>query len=103
MGEAQGGREKSRGRRWLVLSEDGRHGWLGRHSDPSDEEIRTAEEGLVAQSLAGWLAVSEGDFWDIASNFVLMQVKPLANPTDDFEVATAKFLERRKSCLAELS
>ncbi len=94
---------RSKERRWLVLGEDGRHVWLGRHSDPSDAEIRAAEEGLAAQSLAGWLAVSEGDFWDIASDFVLLQVKPLANPADAFEVATARFLERRKSRLAELS
>ncbi len=87
---------RSKKRRWLVLGEDGRHVWLGRHSDPSKEEIRIAEERLAAQSLAGWLAVSEGDFYDLASDFVLLHVKPLANPTGDFEVAAAKFLERRR-------
>ena len=94
---------RSKERRWLVLYEDGRHVWLGRHSDPSDDEIRAAEEGLTAQSLAGWLAVSEGDFWDLASDFVLLEVKPLANPTDEFEAAKARFLEHRRSRLADLS
>jgi len=23
----------------MILAEDGRHGWIGRHTDPSEEEI----------------------------------------------------------------
>jgi hypothetical protein len=93
---------RSKERRWLVLDEDGRHVWLGRHSDPSDEEILIAEERLAAQSLAGWLAVSEGDFYDLTSDFVLLQVKSLANPIGKFDDTVTRFLERRKSRLIGL-
>jgi hypothetical protein len=92
---------KSKERHWLILGEDGRHVWLGRHSDPNDDEIRAAEERLATQALAGWLAVAEGDFWNLASDFVLLQVKPLANPSDDFEAAATRFLARRKSRLTQ--
>ena len=101
-GEALGGGARSRERRWLVLSEDGRYVWLGRHSDPRDDEIRVAEERLAAQSLAGWLAVSEGDFFAPVSDFVLLQVKPLANPIGKFDDTVTRFLERRKSRLIGL-
>lgn len=93
---------KAKDRRWLVLGEDGRHVWLGRHSDPSDDDIHAAKEGLSAQSLGGWLAVSDGDYWDLFCDFVLLPVRPLSNPTEDFEVAKTKFLDRRrKSQLSE--
>lgn len=41
--------------RWIILGTDGRHVFLGRHSDPSPEELAQVEAGLAAQGLAGWL------------------------------------------------
>ncbi len=32
---------------------------LGRHSDPSEEEISAAEQALRSQNLSGWLAIME--------------------------------------------
>jgi hypothetical protein len=39
-------RERSRERRWIVLGTDGCYVTLGRASDPSEEEVRQAEEAL---------------------------------------------------------
>ena len=35
--------------RWIVLGTDGRHVTMGRHTDPSPEEVEQAERGLAAQ------------------------------------------------------
>lgn len=82
-------RERSRERRWIVLGTDGRFVTLGRASDPSDEEVRGAEEALRAQGLAGWLAVMEGNPY-VGNAPRLMEVRPLAAPAVPFdEAATA--------------
>ncbi len=75
-------------RRWIVLTGDGRYVTLGRHSDPSTEEIDRAEEGLRQQGLAGWLAVMQGNPHAGAVPH-LMEVRPLADPAGSFESATA--------------
>jgi hypothetical protein len=50
-------------KRWIVLSQDGRHVTLGRHTDPSEEEIARAAEGLRSSGVGGWLAVTEGGYY----------------------------------------
>ena len=35
-----------RRRRWIVLSEDGRHSTIGRHTDPTEEQLDLAANGL---------------------------------------------------------
>lgn len=80
--------ERSRERRWVVLGTDGRYVTLGRASDPSEEEVRAAEDALRAQGLAGWLAVMEGNPY-VGVVPKIMQVKPLAEPTVAFEDASA--------------
>jgi hypothetical protein len=47
-------------RRWVVIAENGGHSTLGRHTDPTEDKIQTSEAALIAQALAGWLAVAEG-------------------------------------------
>ena len=83
-------KKQSRERRWIVLSTDGRYVALGRASDPSEEEVRCAEEGLRAQGLAGWLAVMEGNP-HVGAVPLLMEVSPLAGPTVPFAEAAATF------------
>lgn len=80
--------ERSRERRWIVLGADGRYVTLGRHSDPSEEEVRGAEDALRAQGLAGWLAVMHGNPYAGAVPR-LMEVRPLANPAVPFADAAA--------------
>ncbi len=75
-------------RRWVVLGTDGRYATLRRTTDPSDEEIRLAEEALCAQGLSGRLAVMEGGphHGVIPS---LLKVKPLGDPLVSFEDASS--------------
>jgi hypothetical protein len=90
---------QSRGeRRWIVLGEDGRHITMGRHSDPSPEEVAKAEAGLAAQGLAGWLAVMEGAYYQRRKPS-LMMVRPLFNPERPFAEAVEAFQAARRAKL----
>ncbi len=84
-------KERSRERRWIVLGTDGRYVTLGRASDPSEDEVRGAEEALRAQGLAGWLAVMEGNP-HVGTAPCLMEVRPLAGPS-------VSFAEAAKACV----
>jgi hypothetical protein len=89
----------SRERRWMVLSEDGRHAWLGRHSDPSPDEVATVEASLVTKGLAGWVAVLEGDYWRRRDRLVLIEVQSLGAPTVAFADAVQAFEALRTAAL----
>ena len=92
--------DRTRERRWIVLGTDGRHTTLGRHSDPTEAEIEEVERLLTAQGMAGWLAVAEGDYWCGRADMAVMEVRPLAHPTENFQAAVTAFMERRRSALA---
>lgn len=88
-------------RRWIVLHEDGRHFAVGRHSDPSPQEIAQAEAGLKGHGLAGWLAVMEGAYYQLGKPS-LMMVRPLCDPRRPFAEAVDAFQTARDSCLGRL-
>ena len=92
-------KEQERERRWIVLCTDGRHMSLGRHTDPTEEEIVAAERSLSLAGLAGWLAVMTGDYYARKVRLSIMLVRPLAGPVSVFEDATAAFEKRRSSTL----
>jgi hypothetical protein len=79
--------------RWIVLGTDGRHVTMGRHSDPSPEEVEQAERGL---------AVMKGGYY-VRRKPSLMMVRPLANPARPFEEAAAEFEAKRKATLASVA
>lgn len=93
---------KAREKRWAIIGEDGRHVWMGRHSDPSEAEIAEAEAGLARQGIAGWLAIVEGDYWSKRGKMGFVMVRALANPASAFEAGTAAFEAARKAKLADL-
>lgn len=93
-GSGKGQRE----RRWLLLSEDGSHSWLGRATDPSESEISAAEAALRRAGVGGYLAVSEGDFWSDAPLTVLW-VRDLAGPAGTFDAAVDAFMAKRRTTL----
>lgn len=88
--------------RWIVLGTDGRHVTMGRHTDPSPEEVEQAEHGLAAQGLSGWLAVMKGGYY-VRRKPSLMMVRPLANPARPFEEAVAEFEAKRKAALTSVA
>jgi hypothetical protein len=55
---------RTREKRWVALGTDGRHITLGRHSDPTEDEIGRLEAALRAKGTGAWLAVAEGDYWN---------------------------------------
>ncbi len=86
----------TRERRWIVLVEDGRlGGTLGRHTDPTDEEITAVEKSLVDQGLAGWLAITEGIYYS-DEEMTVLKVRELGRPTVLWNDAVAVFLEQRR-------
>jgi hypothetical protein len=64
--------------RWIVLGPDGRHVSLGRHCEPSEDEIRRAEAALRAAGTSGSLAVARGNPGLGARPPELLMVRPLA-------------------------
>ena len=92
-------KEWARERRWIVLGNDGRHVTLGRHTDPTEEEVLAAERSLAASGLAGWLAVMEGDYYAPRGRPSIMMVRPLATPAGAFEDAAAAFEAARAQAL----
>ena len=88
--------------RWIVLSTDGQHVTLGRHTDPTQEEVAAAEAALATRGLAGWLVVMKGGYY-VRRKPSLMMVRPLANPVRAFDEAAADFEAKRRGTLAIFS
>ena len=79
-------------RRWVIVSEDGRYTTIGRATDPTEEELRNAEDSMRRQGVAGWLAVMSGSAYG-AELPSLMNVRPLASPVKSWADASAACLE----------
>lgn len=84
----------AREKRWLVIAGDGRHVTLGRHSDPTAEELAEVEETLTRQGVSAWLAILEGVYYGQNPVHVL-QVRHLTGSGDGWEAAKRNFLNRR--------
>jgi hypothetical protein len=83
-------KQLSRERRWIVLGEDGRHVSLGRHTDPTSDEVALAEEALRRSGQAGWLAIMDGNPYT-GGMPQLMMVRPLSSPSEAWEKAVSSF------------
>lgn len=92
----------ARERRWLLLAEEGSHSWLGRATDPDEDDIARAEASLERAGVGGWIAVSEGDYWG-RREMTLLQVRQLGTPKVSFEEAADAFMERRRVTMGALS
>ena len=79
-----------RERRWIVLSGDGRHVTIGRHTDPTEEQLTLAADQLRANGLGGWLAVTEGQYYS-RGRLSVMMVRELAPTSTTWEAALAAF------------
>ena len=85
----------AREQRWLVVVEDGRHATIGRAFDPSPEELDAAGAALDSEGLAGWLVVSDGDYWG-EEPVDLMLVRRLTQRDGSWEAASAAWQEARR-------
>lgn len=83
-----------RERRWLVIADDGRHVTVGRHTDPTPEELEVASARLVRLGLGGWLAVSEGGYYE-GQPVSLMVVCRLAPGAETWEEVAARWVRLR--------
>lgn len=87
-------------RRWIVLGDDGRHVTLGRHSDPSEEEIEKVGHALKAIGQGGWLAVTEGVYYSRRATLGILMVREIASPRASWDDAAAAFHRLRRDAIA---
>ena len=87
-------------RRWIILGSDGRHTTVGRHTDPTDDELERAQAALQAAGLGGWLAVMDGDYWAPDRPVSLMECE-LAPASEHWNEAVAAFDKVRDTNLSK--
>lgn len=87
-------------KRWIILTSDGGHVSIGRHTDPSEDEIGAAVQKLREAGAGGWLAVMDGTYYG-RGKVALLNVRELvpvaAGGWDD---AVAAFQRRRVNATA---
>jgi hypothetical protein len=88
----------SRERRWLVVVQDGQHSTLGRHTDPTAEDLEALAAQVDRLGVAGWLAVSEGVYY-AEGPVTLMCVRRLSAADGDWSAAERLWHERRARAL----
>jgi hypothetical protein len=79
--------------RWVLLTESGEYSILGRHREPSEEDIAAAEVALAQAGRSGWLAVMSHSAHTRAKPELLM-VRPLRDPRLPFEAAVQALHKR---------
>jgi hypothetical protein len=79
-----------RERRWIILGEDGRHVTIGRHTDPSEDELAQAAAALGVTEQGGGVAVVEGRYYSRECISVMM-VRELTPTRVSWETAVAAF------------
>lgn len=88
--------------RTIILGDDGRYVTLGRHSQPSEEEIASAAQALAAQGIGGWLATMSGTVYQRRCPKLEMQ-RELAAPRHGWDAAVAAFKAAHAAQMATLS
>ena len=82
----------------MVLTADGGHSWLGRHSDPTPEELSKCALALRQHGMAGWLCITEGVYYQPEHELKVMLVRSL-DGKGDYETALVAFRRRRAEVL----
>ena len=93
--------EASSDARWIVLGTDGRHVTLGRHADPTENEVAAAEVGLARQGLSGWLVVMNSSYYGPTQPSLIL-VRALCDPEKPFSEAVLAFQATREKSLQSL-
>jgi hypothetical protein len=92
------GEGTSKEKRWAVITADGGHVWLGRHTDPDETQIATVTRQLEERGLSAWLAVTEGVYFAPDHDLTVLMVRPLV-AGGEWESAKSAFLARRADAL----
>ncbi len=87
-------------RRYLLIAVDGRHTTLGRATEPDQEALDTAAEGLDSLGLAGWYVLSEGRYYSQEDKISLLPIRRLTSSDGDWNAAAAAFQAKRAAALA---
>lgn len=101
------GEGTARERRWAVITADGSHAWLGRHTDPIEPQIAHAVRQLEERGVMGWLAVTEGVYFAPEHELKVLMVRPLVDGGEiqhdfrEWESAKTAFLAKRAEALRE--
>ena len=90
---------RSRERCWLVVADDGTHSIIGRHSDPSKEELDGFAAQVDRRGLTAWLVVSEGVYFS-QEPVTLMVVRRISAADGDWATAERRWHDRRTTALA---
>ena len=79
--------------RWIVLAESGDYSTLGRHREPEEEELASAETALRSVGQAGWVAIMSHSA-HARTIPDLMMVRVLGEPNLSFDDAVDAFRKR---------
>ena len=82
--------------RTIILSDDGRHVTLGRHSEPSESEVAAAGAALAGFGMGGWLCTLTGTYYG-RRKVTLTCILEVAAPRADFATAETAFHANRKA------
>ena len=79
---------------------DGGHVSVGRHTDPSEEELEAVASKLRSAGTGGWLAVMEGAYYG-RGVVTLLNVREIVQAALSWDDAVAAFQRRRLNMKAE--
>jgi hypothetical protein len=85
--------------RWIILTPDGGHVSIGRHTAPSGDEIEAAAGKLRQAGSGGWLAVMEGSYYG-RRKVTLLMVREIVPGDGNWEAAFAAFERTRRVATA---
>ena len=82
--------------RWIILLESGEYALMGRHSEPTLDELHEMETRMAATGVRGWLAIMDRSEYASGTPEFHM-IRPILAPGTSFEAAVAKFREKATS------
>ena len=86
-------------KRWIILTPDGGHISIGRHTDPSEDEIGAVAGKVRQAGTGGWLAVMEGRYYG-RRKVTLLMVREIVPANESWEAAVAAFERGRREATA---
>jgi hypothetical protein len=86
-------------KRWIILTLDGGHVSIGRHTDSSEDEIEAAAGKPRQAGTGGWLAVMEGSYYG-QRKVTLLMVREVVPTGGSWETAVATFERTRRRATA---